>query len=314
MADTMKAVRIHEFGGPDKLVYEDAPKPEATEGEVLIQVTAAGINPVDAVIESGAFEQQGAHTLPLIPGWDVAGTVAAVGPGVSQFSVGDAVFAFADARRNGAYAEYVLVTAATLAAKPMAVDFTGAASIPLAGTTAWQALFEQAKLTSGQTILIHGAGGSVGGFAVQFAKAKGATVIATATGDDVAYVQSLGADTVIDYKAEKFEDKAQGVDVVLDTISGDTQARSWATLRDGGILVSTLPGAEAPADAAARGVIGKSFGAHPDAAALTEIARLVDAGQVKVRVGAVLPLPEAKQAQEQAASGHTQGKVVLSVP
>ena len=314
MAETMKAVRIHQFGGPDKLVYEDAPKPEATDGEVLVKVAAAGINPVDIMIEEGKMEQEARHTLPLIPGWDVAGTVAAVGPGVSAFSVGDPVFAFADARRNGAYAEYVLVTAATLAAKPAAVDFIGAASLPMAGTTAWEALFEQAHLTGGQTILIHGAGGSVGGFAVQFAKAKGATVIATATGVDIAYVQSIGADTVIDYKTEKFEDKAHGVDVVLDTISGDTRARSWATLRDGGILVSTLPGAEPPPDAAARGVQGKSFTAHPDAAVLTEIAQLVDAGKVKVRVGATVPLAEAKQAQEQEMGGHIHGKVVLSVP
>ncbi len=146
MADTMKAVRIHEFGGPDKLVYEDAPKPEATDGEVLVKVAAAGINPVDIMIEEGKMEQQAPHTLPLIPGWDVAGTVAAVGPGVSQFSAGDPVFAFADARRNGAYAEYVPVSAATLAAKPAATDFTGAASIPMAGTTAWRRFLS--RLTS----------------------------------------------------------------------------------------------------------------------------------------------------------------------
>ena len=310
---TMKAVRIHEFGGPDNLVYEDAPKPEAGDGEVLIQVAAAGINPVDSMIEQGKMEQQAPHSLPLIPGWDVAGTVAAVGPGVTNFQVGDPVFAFADARRNGAYAEYVLVSAATLAAKPAATDFTAAAAIPLAGTTAWEALFEQTNLTRGQTILIHGAGGSVGGFAVQFAKAVGAAVIATATGDDVAYVQNLGADTVIDYKTEKFEDKAHGMDVVLDTLSGDTRARSWATLKDGGVLVSTLPGAEPSADAAARGVQGKSFTAHPDSAYLTEIAQLVDAGKVKVRVGATFPLSEARQAQEQAQSGHTRGKIVLTL-
>jgi len=302
---TMKAVRLHQFGDPDVLVYEDAPKPEPKDGEVLIQVAAAGINPVDAMVEKGAMEKEVTHTLPLIPGWDVAGTIEALGPGVTNFTVGDAVFAFADIRRDGAYAEFISLPAALVCPKPATTDFTAAASIPLAGTTAWEALTEQAHLQSGQTILIHGAGGSVGAFAVQFAKAKGAKVIGTATGDDVEYVRGIGADTVVDYKTEKFEDAAKNVDAVLDTISGDTQARSWATLKDGGVLVSTLPGAEPPSDAASRGVQGKSFMAHPGAANLAEIARLVDAGQVKTRVGATFPLSEAKQAQEQAKSGHT---------
>lgn len=314
MTDTMKAVRIHEFGGPDKLVYEDAPKPEAKDGEVLIKIAAAGINPVDSMIGAGKMEAMVHHTLPLILGWDAAGTVEAVGAGVTNFAPGDAVFAYADIRVNGACAEYIALPAAIVCPKPASIDFAAAAAIPLAGTTAWEALFEQAALTSGQTILIHGAGGAVGGFAVGFAKAHGATVFATATGDDVAYVQGLGADTVIDYKTEKFEDVAHSVDVVLDTLSGDTRARSWATLRDGGVLVSTLPGADAPADTAARGVVGKSFSAHPDSAYLAEIGGLVDAGKVKVRVGATFPLSEAKQAQEQAAGGHTKGKVVLTVP
>ena len=313
MAD-MKAVRIHEFGSPDVLKYEDAPKPEPKNGEVLVKLVAAGVNPVDSIIESGAMEQIVKHTLPLIPGWDIAGTVEALGPDVTSLIAGAAVFAYGDIRQNGAYAEYIVLSAALVSLKPAGIDFPTAASIPLAGTTAWEALTEQADLQSGQTILIHGAGGSVGAFAVQFAKVKGATVIATATGEDIAYVRGIGADTVIDYKAEKFEDIAKNVDAVLDTLSGDTRARSWGTLRDGGVLVSTLPGAEAvPADAAARGVQGKSFSAHPDGAYLREIGSLVDDGKVKSRVGATFPLSEARQAQEQAKSGHTQGKIVLTV-
>jgi NADPH:quinone reductase-like Zn-dependent oxidoreductase len=310
---TMKAVRIHEFGGPDILVYEDAPKPEPQAGEVLLKVAAAGINPIDWKVAEGMMEKMTKHHLPLVPGWDVAGTVEALGSGVTSFAVGDAVFAMADNQRDGAYTEYVALPADILCPKPSAVDFTAAASIPLAGTTAWQALTEQANLQSGQTILIHGAGGSVGAFAVQFAKVKGAKVIATATGDDIEYVRGLGADVLVDYKTEKFEDAAKGVDAVLDTIGGDTQARSWATLRDGGILVTTVGAAAVPPEAAHRGVQGKAFGAHPDAANLAEIARLVDAGQVKTRVGATFPLSEAKQAQEQAKSGHTRGKIVLTV-
>ena len=311
---TMKAVRQHKFGGLEVLVYEDAPKPAPKEGEVLVKVAAAAINPIDWKVREGQMEQVVHHALPLILGWDVAGTVEEAGPGVSSLTAGAAMFAMGDNRRDGAYAEYVVLPAATLAPKPETVDFTTAAAIPLAGTTAWQALTEEAGLAGGQTILIHGGAGAVGAFAVQFAKVKGAHVIATATGDDLAYVRGLGADVVVDYKAERFEDAAQGVDAVLDTLSGDTRARSWAVLRDGGVLVSTLPGAEPPPEAAARGVQGKSFMAHPDGAALAEIGRLVDAGKVTVRVGSVQSLGEARQAQELAEGGHTRGKVVLTVP
>ncbi len=313
MTDTMKAIRIHEFGGPEKLVYEDAPKPEPKDGEVLIKVAAAGINPVDSMIGAGKMEAMVSHTLPLILGWDVAGTIEAVGAGVSNMKPGDEVFALADIRVNGAYAEFIALPAAIVARKPKTLDLIAAGAVPLAATTAWEGLFEEAKLTAGQSVLIHGAGGAVGGFAVQFAKSKGAEVFATATGDDVAYVHGLGADTVIDYKAEKFEDIAQGMDAVLDTISGETQARSWGTLKNGGVLVSTLPPVNVPPDAAARGVTGKAFSAHPDAAYLAEIAALIDSGKVRVRVGAVLPLSDAKEAQQQAAGGHTRGKVVLNV-
>lgn len=312
MAD-MKAVRLHEFGGPDVLKYEDAPKPEPGAGEVLLKVMAASVNPVDAMIDSGAMEEQVKHALPLIPGWDAAGTVEAFGLSVTGFAAGDPVFAFADIRRDGTYAEYAIVAAEAVCLKPASIDFAEAACVPLAGTTAWQALFEQANLQSGQTILIHGAGGAVGAFAVQFAKVKGAKVIATASGEDAAYVQSLGADVVVDYKTEKFEDAAKNVDAVLDTISGDTQARSWATLRDGGILVSTLPGAEPPPEAAARGIQGKSFSARPDGPQLKEMGSLIDAGKVKPRVGATFSLPDAAQAQKTAKNGHTQGKIVLTV-
>ena len=310
---SMKAVRIHEFGGPEGLVYEDAPKPEPQAGELLIKVAAAGINPIDWKIGEGLMEQQSKHALPMILGWDVAGTVEAVGSGVTGFQAGDAVYALADMRRDGCYAEFVVVPAETVSAKPTSVDFTTAATIPMASTTAWQALTEQASLASGQTILIHGGGGSVGAFAVQFAKLKGATVIATASGDDLEYVRGLGADIVVDYKTEKFEDAAKDVDAVLDTIGGDTQARSWQTIRDGGILVTTIGVITETPEAKARGVQGKPFGAHPDAAVLAEVARLVDAGQLKTRVGSVQALADARQAQELAKNGHVRGKVVLTV-
>ena len=312
---TMKAVRLHEFGGPEVLVYEDAPRPVPKEGEVLVKITAAGINPIDWKTAEGQIEKVVKHRLPLIPGRDAAGTVEALGADVTSLAVGDAVFAVTAMQRtgDGTYAEYVTLPANTVCPMPASVDFTNAAAIPLAGMTAWQALFDEANLQSGQTILIHGASGAVGAFAVQFAKIKGANVIATATGDDMEYVRGLGADTVVDYKTEKFEDTAKGVDAVLDTIGGDTQARSWGTLRDGGTLVTIVGAPAEPPEAAKRGVQGKYFDAHPDRASLAEIARLVDAGRVKLRIGFILPLSEAKQAQEIAKGGHTRGKGVLQV-
>jgi NADPH:quinone reductase-like Zn-dependent oxidoreductase len=305
---TMNAVQIHQFGGPEVLTYEEAPKPEPKEGEVLIKVAATAINPIDWKIREGAMEQIMPHTLPLILGGDVAGTVDTLGSGVTKFAVGDAVFAMASA---GTYAEYVALPADAVSAKPSSVDFPIAAAIPLASTTAWEALTEQANLANGQTILIHGGAGAVGAFAVQFAKVKGATVIATATGAGLDYLREIGADTVVDYKAEKFEDVAQNVDVVLDTIGGDTQARSWQTLRDGGVLVTTLGIMTDTSAATARGVEAKALMAHPDGAVLAEIARLVDAGQVSTLLDSVHPLSQASQAQELAQNGHPRGKVVL---
>ena len=310
---TMKAVRLHEFGGPEKLIYEDAPKPDPKDGEILIKIAGAGINPIDWKVESGAMQQMVPHTLPMILGWDVAGTVESVGSGVTTFAVGDAVYAMGDMRADGAYAEYVALPAAIVSPAPSSVNLTTAAAIPMAATTAWQALTEHAQLVSGQTILIHGGGGAVGACAVQFAKIKGATVIATASGDDLQYVRSIGADTVIDYQNETFEDIAKDVDAVLDTIGGDTQIRSWQTLREGGVLVSTVGITSDASAAEARGVQAKQFSAHPDAAGLTEVAGLVDSGRVKVRIDSVYPLAEASQAQEHAKSGHPRGKVVLAV-
>lgn len=305
----MKAVRMHKFGGPEVLIYEDAPMPQPKEGEVLIKVAAAGINPIDWKVGEGYLN----HTLPMIPGGEFSGTVEATGLGVSAFKAGDAVFAMADISQDGAYAEFITVSADTLCPIPSSVDLMTAAALPLAGTTAWQALTEQARLASGQTILIHGAAGAVGGFAVQFAKAKGAKVIATASGTDLDYVRGLGADVVIDYKTQKFEDAAKGVDAVLDTIGGETQSRSWQTLREGGVLVTTVGITTDVSEAAARGIQGKALGAHPDGAELAEIARLVDAGQVKPRIASVYPLAEARQAQEFAKSGLAHGKVMLKV-
>ena len=311
---TMKAIVVPRFGGPDVLSYEDVPIPTLGTGDVLLKVEAAGVNPGETKIRQGDFAEY--HTPPFILGYDIAGTISEMGPDTEtfakEFAVGDAVYAMTDSTRNGGNAEFTAVRASEIAHRPKSLDAVHAASVPLAGLTAWQALFGEANLQSDQTILIHGAGGSVGSFAVQFAKVKGAKVIATASGEDRDYVRSLGADTVVDYKTEKFEDVAKNVDAVLDTVGGETQARSWATLKKGGVLVTT----SAPPDqdaAKAHGVSAKMVGVTPNPAQLAEIAALIDAGQVKTRVALVLPLSEARQAHEKVEKGGTHGKVVLEI-
>lgn len=307
---TMNAVVVHQYGGPDVLSYEEVPKPALGEGDVLIRVEAAGVNPGEAKIRQGDFAEY--HTLPFILGYDIAGTIAEVARGVTDAQVGDAVYTNCDSTRSGGNAEFVAVRAAEVAPRPRTLSAVEAASVPLSGLTAWQALADVAHLAPGQTVLIHGAGGAVGAFAVQFAKVMGATVYATASGDDKDYVRSLGADTVIDYKTQKFEDIAPGMDVVLDTQGGDTQKRSWGTLKPGGLLISF----SAPPDAEvaqAHGVRAHMMGVEPNAAQLGQIAGLIDEGRVKTRVGLVLPLSEARQAHERLAQGGTHGKIVLTV-
>ncbi len=308
---TMKAVRMHEFGGPDVLKYEDAPRPVPMPGEVLIRVRAAGVNPLDWKIRQGYLEAMMPHTLPLILGVDAAGVIEAVGPGVTGLTAGDEVYASVGMTRDGSYAEYVTVNAGTVALKPKSVDFATAASVPTA-LTAWQALFDIAGLKAGQTVLIHGAGGAVGAAAVQFAKNAGAMVIATASGADVDYVRGLGADTVVDYKMQRFEDAAHDVDVVLDMVGGETQARSFGTMKPGGILVATTAPPDVEA-AAKHGVTATMIQFSPNAALLREAAELMDAGKYRVRIALVLPLSEARQAQEKGQAGQVRGKIVLSV-
>lgn len=252
------------------------------------------------------------HQLPVILGWDVSGIVEEVGSRVKDFQVGDAVYSRPDLTRNGGYAEYIAIRAAEVAAKPKSIDHIAAASVPLAGLTAWQALFDQANLSAGQTVLIHAAAGGVGTFAVQFAKWKGAHVIGTASSRNQDFLHELGIDQVIDYQQTRFEDVVKDVDVVFDTIGGEVQERSWQVLKKGGILVSIVspPSKES---AAKYGVTEKYFFLQPKAAQLTEIAGLIDAGYIKTIVETVLPLNQVQQAHELSQSGHTRGKIVLQV-
>lgn len=309
---TMQAVRFHSYGDSGVLVLEEMPRPQAGAGEVLIRVHAAGVNPLDWKVRAGHVRGWLQHRLPLIPGWDVSGVVEAVGPDVTAFKIGDEVYGLLNFTRNGAYAEYVAARALNLAFKPNAIDHIQTGAVPLASLTAWVSLFEVAGLKSGQTMLIHGAAGGVGHFAVQFAKWKKAKVIATASASNEDFLRELGADEVIDYSTTKFEEAVHDVDVVLDTIGGDTQQRSWQVLKKGGILVATL-GISSLEPPHQHGVRGEGVMVRPDAAQLTQIAALIDAGNLKPAVTTILPLAEAPRAHELSQTGHVRGKIVLQV-
>jgi NADPH:quinone reductase-like Zn-dependent oxidoreductase len=305
--ETMKAIQIHAYGGPEVLQYEDVPQPQPKANEILVRVHAAGVNPVDWKIREGIVPA----TLPMIMGFDFSGVVESVGSGITKYRTGDALFGQV-ADRSGSYAEYALTMESYVAHKPEGLDDIRAAGLPAAGLVAWQALFDAAKLTPDQTVLIHGAAGGVGSFAVQFAKWKGARVIGTASGNHTLQVRQLGADEVIDYRKTKFEEVARDVDVVLDTIGGETQERSWNVLKRGGVLVSLVqpPPAE---KAAAHGVRGFIVYQKGNGDQLATVADLVVKGKVKVNVESVLPLHEARKAQELSKTGHSGGKIVLEL-
>ena len=308
---TMKAVRIRSFGGPEVLELANIDKPEPQDDEVLIKVRAASVNPVDYKIRSGAYPVVKQDQLPRVLGRDVAGEIERCGRAVRNFKEGDTVYAMLDGGPGG-YAEYVTVKADLVAPKPGQLDYRAAAAVPLAGLTAWQGLFDHGHLEAGQRVLIHGGAGGVGHLAVQFAKARGATVATTVASEDVEFVKHLGADQVIDYTRERFEDKVREVDLVLDLIAGETQERSWAVLKDGGAMISSLA---RPSEAKTREhhARAENFVAHPDRAELIEIGKLIDAGRVHPHVSAVFELKEAAEAQVQLEQHHAQGKVVLQM-
>jgi NADPH:quinone reductase-like Zn-dependent oxidoreductase len=310
----MKAIRVHQYGGPEVLIYEDAPKPEPSAGQALVRVHATSVNPIDWKIRAGHLQAYIPMKLPIIPGLDLSGVVEALAPGVSGVSVGDDVYTRAEVSPNGSYADYIAVPASILARKPRSLDHTRAAAVPLAGLTAFQNLFgaNAIALTEGQVVLIHGAAGGVGTFAVQLAHMRGARVIATGSARNEAFLRELGADEFIDYTKQRFEDKVHGVDAVLDTVGGDTLDRSWGVIKRGGVLASIAgqPSAEA---AAAHGVRGHFVMTPTKKDDLDELTRLIDAGQLRPIVSEILPLPEARRAHEIGEKSHTRGKLVLQV-
>ena len=292
----MKAIRIHEFGGPEVLKLEDAPRPKPGKDEVLIKVFATSVNPVDWKIRKGLRKEKFPIKFPLIPGWDVSGEIEEAGTDIKNFHKGDEVYGRPDSTRNGAYAEYVVVKANLVSLKPKSIDHVKAAAVPLAGLTAWQGLFDYGHLQPGQKVLIHAASGGVGTFAVQFAKWKGAYVAGTTSKQNIDFVKQLGADEVIDYKKEKFEDKLRDVDLVFDTIGGDTQNRSLKILKNGGRLITTLK-PEIQEDAKSKSIHIEGFTAQSYPEDLEQIAQLIDAGKVIPVIAEVLPLEQAAEAQ-----------------
>lgn len=308
---TMKAIVIHAYGGPEALKYElAAPVPQPKENQVLVKVIAAGVNPVDAAIRTGKYADVFGTTLPLVPGYDIAGIVAKIGAKVTRFKVGDAVYAYP--MWGGGYAEYDVVDEAETALKPKSISFADAAGVPLAALTAWQALIDNAKIDKGQTVLIHGGSGGVGSSAVQIAKARGAKVIATASTANQDLLEQLGADVALDYTKQKFEDVAHEVDVVLDCVGKDTLQRSYGVVKKGG-FIATIVARLDQAELDKHGIRGTSVSVKPNGAELTEIARLIDEKKIKPITSQVLPLTDAVKAQEQAATHHTRGKIVLKV-
>ena len=304
---SMKAIVVHQYGGPEVLKLEDAPRPQPGPGEIVIRVMAAGVNPVDAYIRAGRF---GSGKLPYTPGFDVAGVVEATGANVKKFKKGDAVYAYLDS--PGAYAEFCTAKESEASLKPKNISFEQAAAVPLAGTTAWQALFDTAKLKAGQTVLIHGGSGGVGHLAVQIAKAKGAKVIATASTENQGLLKQIGVDQPIDYTKTKFEDVAKNVDVVLDATRSDALQRSYAVVKKGGFVV-TITGSPDPAELEKHGISGSSLMAHPDSEVLEQFRKLIEEKKVKPTVSETYPLADASKAHQQIETRHTRGKIVLKV-
>jgi len=307
----MKAVCIDAFGGPEMLHLKQVESPEPGSDEVLIRIRAASVNPVDYKTREGKYPAVKVEQLPKILGRDVSGTVVARGPGVSRLQLGDEVYAMLDASHGG-YAEYVTLRADLCVPKPPCLDHVEAAAVPLAAMTAWQGLFDHGQLHAGQKVLIHGGAGGVGHFAIQLAKAKGANVATTVSKPDIEFVRGLGADEVIDHQTQRFEDLVHDVDLVYDLVAGDVQTRSWAVLKRGGTLVTTL-GKPSEEEARQRDARAIGYQAQPNAGELREIRELIEQGKVRPQIQATFLLEDAAPAQQRLQRGHVQGKIVLRV-
>jgi len=307
---TMKAIVAHEYGRPEVLKYEDVPVPEPKDNEILVRVIASGVNPADPLILGGKYAKEFGTHLPLILGYEIAGVVVKTGAKIMKLKVGDPVYAYL--LWGGGWAEYCISNEGESAIKPKSLTFVEAASVPLAASTAWQALVDIGKIQSGQTVLIHGGSGGVGSFAIQIAKARGARVIATASTANQDLLKQLGADVAIDYTKQKFEEIVHDVDLVLDPVGRDTLARSYGVVKKGGIVVTLVSRCD-EAELKKHEIRGASLSSHPDATELAEITKLINDGKIKPIVSQVLPLTDAAKADAQAATHHTRGKIVLKI-
>jgi NADPH:quinone reductase-like Zn-dependent oxidoreductase len=310
----MKAAQIDEYGGKEVLkVASDAPKPKASEGQVLIEVYAAGVNPFDWKVREGFMKDFIPLNFPATLGGDFSGVVAEVGDGVNGIKVGDEVYGQANAAGGqGSYAEFTPVVTAQVSLKPKSLDFVKAATVPLAAASAYQALVEHANVRGGQKVLIHGGAGGIGSFAIQLAKHLGAHVASTASTDDLDFVKSLGADEAIDYKTQRFEESVKNYDVVFDTVGGETTNRSIQVLKSGGVLVS-MAGQPDEELARNRGVKFIRQQSKTSKEKLQKIAQLIDRGVLHVYVDKVFPLEEASEALAYLQEGHPKGKVVIRI-
>ncbi len=308
----MKAIRIHGRGGPDHLIYEDVPQPQPGPGEVLVRVYATGVIAPELTWPVTYQTRTGSPRAFPIPGHDLSGVVEAVGPGVPDITPGLEVYALTAFDRDGAEAEWTIALPGELVHRPRSLDHVQAAAVPLTALTAWQALFEHANLSKGQTVLIHGAAGGVGVFAVQLAHWIGAHVIATASARHRDLLQELGANEIIDYTTTRFEEVVHDVDLVFDLVGADTLERSWQVVKPGGVLLSVARPPKAPQDKG-QDIRSVWFIVEPNREQLSQIGTLIDAGRLRPVIDTVFPLSQARQAYEQGARGHTQGKIVLSV-
>ena len=305
----MKAVRIHKFGGPDRVKLEDIPLPKVGRGKALVRIRAAGVNPVDWMVREHIYNPKGADRVPLTLGQDFAGVVEHIGAGSkTSLREGDEVFG----EVFGSFAEFALVPVKDLVKKPASLDFNLAAALPMPALTAWQAIVDTARARRGMRFLIHGASGGVGSFAAQFARWKGAEVAATASKPSFEFLKSIGVDSIIDYKRQRFEEELSDLDVVLDPLGGDTQGRSWRVLKRGGMLINLIGEIDKKA-AKAAGVRAVDFGMEYDVEDLQEIASLVEKGVIKPHISKILPLDQARQAMDLNQQGKSHGKVVLEI-
>lgn len=308
----MRAIQIDKYGSADVLNIKDIPKPSLKDNEILVAVQYSGVNPIDLKFRSGFMQQGIPKTFPFIPGWELAGIVDQVGLSVTRIKKGDEVYSMPNFQQGGSYAEFISINENEVALKPESISFTQAAAIPMVAGAAYTCLVKVGKITAGQKILIHGAAGAVGYFAVQMAKNAGAYVIGTASGEGIHLLQTLGADEIIDYTKEDFTTLVKDADIVLDLVGGETQIKSFDIIKKGGQLISTTmpPSKE---KAALAGITATFVFTTPDHKMLEEISAMIDNGKLKANTPEILSLNEAKKAHEMIENKTVKGKIVLDV-